>query len=94
MSLGKLCLYAMLATILAFVAASKKSGVTQAKLGPSALTLTTNFPVQSDALPADFPLVQFNNSKSLGAGKMLVASRNLGDPNFAKTVILLVRYDA
>jgi putative AlgH/UPF0301 family transcriptional regulator len=94
MSLGKLCLYAMLATILAFVAASTKSGVPQAKLGPSALTLTTNFPVESQALPADFPPVQFNNSKSLGAGKVLVASRNLGDPNFAKTVILLVRYDA
>jgi putative transcriptional regulator len=30
----------------------------------------------------------------LGAGKMLVASRDLPDPNFAKTVILLVQYDA
>ena len=30
----------------------------------------------------------------LGAGKLLVASRDLPDPNFAKTVILLVQYDA
>lgn len=29
----------------------------------------------------------------LGAGKLLVASRELPDPNFAKTVILLVQYD-
>src|SRR5271169_842321 len=27
------------------------------------------------------------------AGKFLVASRDLGDPNFSKTVILLLRYD-
>jgi putative transcriptional regulator len=37
--------------------------------------------------------VQFNNSRGLGAGKLLVASRDLADPNFAETVILLVRYD-
>jgi len=30
----------------------------------------------------------------LGAGKLLVASRDLPDPNFAKTVVLLVQYDA
>jgi putative transcriptional regulator len=29
----------------------------------------------------------------LAVGKLLVASRDLGDPNFAKTVILLVRYN-
>ena len=29
----------------------------------------------------------------LAVGRLLVASRDLGDPNFAKTVILLVRYD-
>ena len=29
----------------------------------------------------------------LGAGKVLVASRELPDPNFAKTVVLLVQYD-
>ena len=45
-------------------------------------------------LPAHFFPVQSKNAKSLGAGKLLVASRNLGDPHFAKTVILLARYDA
>ena len=29
----------------------------------------------------------------LGPGKMLVASRDLPDPNFAKTVVLLIQYD-
>jgi putative transcriptional regulator len=37
--------------------------------------------------------IQFRDPKNLGAGKLLVASRRLGDPNFAKTVILLVHYD-
>jgi putative transcriptional regulator len=38
--------------------------------------------------------IQSKNSELLGVGKILVASRNLGDPNFAQTVILLVQYDA
>src|SRR5580704_14055058 len=29
----------------------------------------------------------------LAAGKLLVASRDLPDPNFAKTVVLLIQYD-
>ena len=29
----------------------------------------------------------------IAAGKLLVASRDLGDPNFAQTVVLLVHYD-
>jgi putative transcriptional regulator len=37
---------------------------------------------------------QSKNPKDLGVSKVLVASRDLGDPNFAKTVILLVHYDA
>jgi putative AlgH/UPF0301 family transcriptional regulator len=38
--------------------------------------------------------VQTKDTKSLSAGKLLVASRELGDPRFAETVILLVQYDA
>jgi putative transcriptional regulator len=34
----------------------------------------------------------FCQSDGLAVGRLLVASRGLGDPNFAKTVILLVRY--
>lgn len=42
---------------------------------------------------AVFVPVQSKNAKDLGAGKLLVASRDMGDPSFAKTVILLVHYD-
>jgi putative transcriptional regulator len=38
-------------------------------------------------------LPAFCQSDDLAAGKLLVASRDLGDPNFAQTVILLVHYD-
>jgi putative AlgH/UPF0301 family transcriptional regulator len=105
MSLRKLCLYAMLATVLAFAAAGRsnryikkpgvpETGVPEIKTRPSTSTLITHFPVESQALPADFLPVQFSNANRLGTGKVLVASRNLGDPHFAKAVILLVRYDA
>ena len=43
--------------------------------------------------PATFLPIQFKNPKDLGIGKLLVASRGLGDPHFARTVILLVQYD-
>ena len=36
---------------------------------------------------------QSTKAEDLGAGKFLVASRDLPDPNFAKTVVLLVQYD-
>ena len=42
---------------------------------------------------AQVALGQSTRSSDLGAGKLLVASRDLGDPNFAKTVVLLVQYD-
>lgn len=39
-------------------------------------------------------LAQSKNARDLGSATLLVASRDLADPNFAKTVILLVHYDA
>jgi putative transcriptional regulator len=44
--------------------------------------------------PAVFLPVQSNSAKDLNAGKLLVASRGLADRHFARTVILLTRYDA
>jgi putative transcriptional regulator len=38
-------------------------------------------------------LAQSKNARDLGPATLLVASRDLADPNFAKTVILLVHYD-
>ena len=51
------------------------------------------FRANSEILPAVFLPVQSKNAKDLGAGKLLVASRDLGDPHFAETVVLLVHYD-
>ena len=36
---------------------------------------------------------QSKNARDLGPATLLVASRDLADPNFAKTVVLLVHYD-
>ena len=51
------------------------------------------FRKKGELLPASFLPIQFKNPKDLGIGKLLVASRGLGDPHFARTVILLVHYD-
>jgi putative transcriptional regulator len=48
---------------------------------------------KSEMPPAVFVPVQSKDAKDLGVGKLLVASPDLGDPNFAKTVILLVHCD-
>jgi putative transcriptional regulator len=48
---------------------------------------------KSEMPPAVFVPVQSNDAKDLGVGKLLVASPDLGDPNFAKTVILLIHCD-
>jgi putative AlgH/UPF0301 family transcriptional regulator len=51
------------------------------------------FRTEGELLPALFLPIQFKNPQDLGVGKLLVASRSLGDPDFARTVVLLVRYD-
>ena len=101
MSPRKLCFYTALAATLVCASVAglnryiKKRGVPETKTRPSASILTTTgLPVKSQAPPAAFLPVQFRNAGNLAAGKVLVASRNLGDPHFAKTVILLVHYDA
>jgi putative AlgH/UPF0301 family transcriptional regulator len=52
-----------------------------------------SFRTKGELLPALFLPIQFKNPQDLGVGKLLVASRSLGDPDFAGTVVLLVRYD-
>src|SRR5215469_6254222 len=52
------------------------------------------FRAKSAMQPSVLLPVQTKDTKSLGAGKLLVASRDLADPRFAETVILLVQYDA
>ncbi|MFZ0730971.1 MAG: YqgE/AlgH family protein [Candidatus Sulfotelmatobacter sp.] len=85
MSLGNLCLFTVLAGVVAFPLANR-SEIGQ----PETRALNSpNIEVLSTAL---LP-VQTKNPEDLGRGKVLVASRGLGDPNFAETVILLVHYD-
>ena len=55
---------------------------------------TVNPAPNSEALPISLRPVQSKNPRTLGPGRVLVASRDLGDPNFVKTVILLLRCDA
>jgi putative AlgH/UPF0301 family transcriptional regulator len=78
----QLHIFAVLATIIALASAS---GVGPSVNAPSAM---------SEIPSATFLPVQARNVHDLGAGKLLVASRDLADPNFAQTVVLLVRYDA
>ena len=48
---------------------------------------------RSSSLTAlSFP-AQFRNPNDLAAGKLLVASRGVADPDFAATVVLLIHYD-
>jgi putative AlgH/UPF0301 family transcriptional regulator len=100
MSLPKLCFYAMLATMLTFAAGEKRNrhfkefAVAETDTYANGPSFAASFRAKSEMPPADFLPVQSNNARSLRAGKVLVASRNLGDPYFSKTVILLVRYDS
>jgi len=95
MSLPKLCFYVTLAAMLTFAAAEKlnrhlkESDLSDAWANGASSAGSFRAKNGMDLRP-----VQFKNAKNLGAGKVLVASRNLGDPQFVETVILLVRYDA
>src|SRR5215469_1009879 len=87
MSLGRVCFFTLLATIVAFPAVRKvEVEIRQTD------TRTANSP-KIEIPPAVFLPLQSRDPKDLGAGKLLVASRELADPNFAETVILLVHYD-
>ena len=88
MSAGNLCLFTVLATLVAFPGVR----TLEVEIGQSD-TRTANLP-RIEMPPAVLLPVQSRNPRGLGPGKLLVASRELADPNFAETVILLVHYDA
>ncbi|MFY9674351.1 MAG: YqgE/AlgH family protein [Terriglobales bacterium] len=91
MPLHKLWLFTMLVGVLAFVAV----GRSDAQIIGSSDAQIRGADVPAPNLWSTALLqVQSKNAKDLGAGKLLVASRGLADPNFAQTVVLLVRYDA
>ena len=98
MSMRKRFLFAMLFTIVALTPAGRVSvykaeyDVPQPKAKTPSRWLQTSR-TKDELLPALFLPIQFKNPQDLGVGKLLVASRSLGDPDFAETVVLLVRYD-
>jgi len=104
MSLRKLCFFTLLAIMVAFATVRTLSDPALAPdgslgyAGPAANQPDRSHRVrtfeQNEVTPALFLPVQSKNTKDLGAGKLLVASRELGDPNFVETVVLLVHYDA
>ena len=88
MSLGNLCFFTMLATLVVFPGGRKlEVEIRQSE------KQTVNLP-KIEMPPAVLVPVQSRKPMDLGPGKLLVASRGLADPNFAETVILLVHYDA
>jgi putative AlgH/UPF0301 family transcriptional regulator len=87
-SLKSLCVFTALAVIMAFPAARKLEVEIEQSDSRTADSSNIGIP------PAVFLPVQSGNPKDLGPGKLLVASRELADPNFAETVVLLVHYDA
>jgi putative AlgH/UPF0301 family transcriptional regulator len=88
MSLGNLCLFTVLAAVVALPAVRKLGvEIKQSDLGKEN-------PPNIEIPPAVFLPVQTRNPRDLGPGKLLVASRELADPNFAETVVLLVHYDS
>jgi putative transcriptional regulator len=93
MSLHKWSLFAMLFMIVALVGPGRVN-VHKAEFDVRKPNkwLRSRIPAAA-ALPALSLPIQFRNPRDLGIGKLLVASRGLGDPNFAGTVVLLVRYD-
>jgi putative AlgH/UPF0301 family transcriptional regulator len=86
-SLANLCFFTVLAAIVSLPVARKLDlEIRQSD------TLTPNSS-NIERPPAVFLPVQTRNPRDLGPGKLLVASRELADPNFAETVILIVHYD-
>lgn len=58
-----------------------------------ALVRSNSIQASSETRSNVFLAVQSKSPEDLGTGKVLVASRALDDPNFAETVVLLVRWD-
>lgn len=88
MSLKNLCFFTVLAAMVAFPGVRKL----EVEIRQSHIRIPNSPNIEMP--PAVFLPVQSRNPKDLGPGKLLVASRELGDPNFAQTVILLVHYDS
>lgn len=96
MSLAKLGFFAVLAVI----AAAAPQGADHLRIANRAAAsyaqgkILPEIALPAQPHPAHLLPVQSRNPERLAVGKILVASRSLGDPHFAQSVILLVQYDA
>src|SRR5215475_13478237 len=84
MSVGNLCFFTMLATLVVFPAMRKLE--VQPRPSDTRTAHLTNIEMPA----ARFLPVQSRNPVDLGPGKLLVASRELADPNFAEGVVGLM----
>jgi putative transcriptional regulator len=99
MSLRKLCFFTMLATIVVGVIAigSLRVPVRRFQIPTHDRPhdpVLARIGSKTENCPIVFLPVQSKDARDLHAGSLLVASRGLADPHFAKTVVLLVDYDA
>ena len=94
MFLHKLCSFAIVTTMIPLAPVERSD--------PQATGLDQREPSRSHSFnavrarnepPAAFLPVQSKNAQNLAVGKLLVASRDLADPNFAHTVVLIARFD-
>ncbi len=90
MSMRKRFLFASLFTMVALAAAGSWY---DSQLANTQSRWLKAYRTKGELLPALLLPIQFKNPQDLGVGKLLVASRSLRDPDFAGTVVLLVRYD-
>jgi putative transcriptional regulator len=74
--------------------AAVAASASEPRLADASFSVAEVGPADRQVFPSTFLPVQSKNPDQVGLGKLLVASRNLGDPNFMKTVILVVQYDA
>lgn len=96
MFLHKLCSFAVVATMIALAPVEPSDlqarGLDQR--GPSRSHPCNAVRARDELPPSVFLPVQSKNAQNLTVGKLLVASRDLADPNFAHTVVLIVHFDA
>ena len=94
MPVRKLCLFLMLTTIVALAALEKLRPSIQEYGLParSSLRYIKLFRTKSEIPPAVLVPVPSTNVNDLSPGKLLVATRSLVDPHFARTIVLLIHY--
>jgi len=89
-----LCVLLTLVGIAGFAAVEKVKALREANgNAPTSPHSPRPFRAVRKMVPASIVPIQSNDVKDLAPGTLLVASRGIIDPNFAKSVVLLIHYD-